>query len=292
MKRSILFIAIIIAGQSFRAMADSVILKKGHYELKGFIVDNFCDRIVISTFKGEKVVKKYEIESLTFDDKDRDFVFKAQELLEEDELNEKRLDTARNLFQDALTINSNNQEAESGLSRVIDEKIKLKNPAVGFLGMTLASEGDLVKVTNITPRSPAGMSGIKAGDIFFSIWDKKIRFDEVTSIVKLLSGPPETSISIAIEREIPIGYRSKASHNLKGALLLTNKGIFPRFNEIEGGLPADKVVSICGDNTRFITKDYLSWLSDEYRDKNIVITIRRVFNLKRSSLTLEGDINE
>jgi hypothetical protein len=289
MKRAVIFI-IAIVGFSLPCLADSIILKKGGYETKGLILDNFCDRIVVSTFRGEEIINKDKIEKITFDDEDRKLVYKAQNLLEEEQMNEETLDKAKSLFQEALRLNSNNRDAEKGLSRVIDERLKLKNPQIGFLGMTLGSEGDVIKVTDVVPRSPAGMGEVRPGDILYSVWDKKIRYDNVETIIRLLSGPPDSAITFAIEREVAIGYSSNAAHNLKKVLLVTAEGIFPKLNGIEDTFPTDRIVAVCGKDARFITGEYLSRLSANFKDKNIIVTIRRVFDLKRGSFELETGV--
>lgn len=283
---TLLFVIVIgLFGHS--VLADSIILKRGHYEIKGFVLDNFCDRILINTFKGEKIIEKEKIEKVIFDDRDRELVFKAQNILEGEQIDEKILSKARYFFQEALRVNPSNRDAELGLGRVRDELLKLKNPQIGFLGMALSLEGSIIKVFEVIPRSPAGMGGVRVGDILFSIWDKKIRYDKMATIIRLLSGPPGSPVTFAIEREVAIGYRTKAARNLKDVLMVTRRGIFPKLGGIEDTLPTDKVVSICGNDTRYITNEYFFWFSENFRNKNVIITIRRAFNLTRGSFKLE-----
>ena len=265
------------------ARADSIVLKKGGYEVKGFIVDNFYDRVLINTSKGEQEVKKDNIDKIEFDDNDRGYVYKAQNILFDGELSEAALDRAEDFFEDARRLNSRNQEAEWGLGRVKDERLKLKNTQLGFLGLTLSLEGNMIKILEVTPRSPAGEAGIKVGDILVSVWDRKIKYEEVPAVIRLLSGPPDSQLILALEREVSLGYNSKAAHNLRQVLTISERGIFPKPNIIPDILPSDKVVAICGDNARYISDEYLSWFVENFRDKNIIITIRRVISLKRGS---------
>ncbi|MGQ0429239.1 MAG: PDZ domain-containing protein [Gammaproteobacteria bacterium] len=79
-------------------------------------------------------------------------------------------------------------------------EMRLPNPRRAMLGINLgATEGDGVRVNNVSPGGPAAEAGVKAGDVIMSIEGKKVATGR--ELVKVMEGvEPGQKVALELER--------------------------------------------------------------------------------------------
>jgi len=212
--------------------ADTIHMADGAEE-KGIVVENYHDRILLSTAEGEKEISKKDIKDITYDRQEQNLV-KLGDFHEE----KGNLLKAYEYFQKAYELNPDYKEAgekfmhlrsiilrqpevqmQDAMSRrralfkeagkVYDPTLKKEKPdrvvEQGLrkaTGLTLIYDGKMPKVSDVAPGSSAQNAGIRKGDFIFTIWGRLTGYMNLEAIYDMLLTTPSPEILISIKRRI------------------------------------------------------------------------------------------
>ncbi len=214
-------------------LADEIFLKSGD-SLKGIVVEQYDDRIIVSTGSGEIGIYKNKILNMEFNSVEQSYLWLGDIYLKKNEL-----DRAEKAYKDALEINPDFQPAKDALLRlqeikkadVIDSpKIKeqmdfiLKNMFgieidkisddkklqiyLDFiLRNMLGIEIDRINNENrlqVYPNCPAVKNQIQTGDKLVVVYGLPVKYMPLVNVDKYLIGSGKGKVRITIERDIQL----------------------------------------------------------------------------------------
>jgi len=290
------------------SFADTVYMKKnGH--IKGVVVEDYKDRIVLSTMNGEKQLMRTDIEQLIYDREEQNLVSLAELCQDKGQFIK-----AYYYYNKALSINPEYKKARKGLNYVgiyvvnsgrkqkLDHVERLnagERTSLGInegadkekrervkdvLGLTLSKNLENIVISEVRPASPAAKSGIKKGDIITSLWARSVKYMDPEDIMdKLLS--PVMDVQITVKRHYNL--------NLKNASLKYGNlaGIKPGYSEMEGmivedvyesspadeiGIKKDDIISeIGGQDVRYMGIKELNNIINSASGGSIILTVKR-----------------
>jgi len=209
--------------------ADTVSLKDGH-ESNGVIVEDYHDRVIISTEKGEICHLKKDISKISYDADDENLVKLGAYYKDKGDYR-----TALYYYQAAHKANPNLKAAQEGtllmnnlifhgkedeiqaqvalkqdteehkgvagdqtaVSQGMDEKARLLEK---LTGISLANSGWDIMVTKVARNSPAASAGIKESDIIVSIWGRLLRYTTLKDAYDLFLGSKVNEIRLTVSR--------------------------------------------------------------------------------------------
>jgi len=293
--------------------ADTVLLKDGQ-ELKGVVVEDYHDRIVLSTEKGEIGVFKKEIDRISYDTKWEDFVKLGA--LYKDKGDYK---PALYYYEAAYKLNPDSKEARDGISLVtnvmfrkkesdLEKEVALRqdteermgkavsgevfeakateasiNKLWNSVGLAIENTGSDIKVRSVLKDSPAGKEGIKGGDEVISIWGKLVKYMQLEEVYSLFLASNVSEIRVNIARDKSVEVKKSrvfgGAEDMTGARLsMELEGLTVSDIKEEG--PFKKAGILKGD---MITR--LGGVSTRYMPLEIAYKI--IEDLKGDSLDLE-----
>jgi len=254
--KNFISIACLILLFQFTATADTVCLKDGS-EVKGIVVENYHQSIVLSTIYGEKHFDKSDIKDILYDRKEQNLV-KLGDYYQQN----KNLAKAYTYYKKAYELNPDYKEAKdkfiytrSTLLRnpekqfkdnmarkqaFFKESGKLYNPKIEkttiteeerfekATGLILVSDKGMPKIIKVTPFSAAEESGIREGDIIISIWGKLTGYLDLDTIMDMIMESPSSEITLSIKRRIVIpasGEQDKGLDNIGLSLKMQEGGL-------------------------------------------------------------------
>lgn len=238
-----LFLLFIICGILY---ADAILLKDGQ-ELKGVIVEDYADRVVLSTEGGQVCLLKDAIEKIDFEDPEQNLVKLGRAYREKGDYKQ-----AMYYYKSAYRLNPKMKEASDGITSVtnmafrqghselekkvagrqdLEEKRGNVLTAAGAeteapseaeqnelwngMGIAIGTEGPDIKVTRVLNGSRADSAGIKEGDIIVSVWGKLIRYMDLRDVYGLILHSGASEIKLALARPKTIALRR--NHIFRGA---------------------------------------------------------------------------
>lgn len=304
--RTVLFLAVVLlTGPA--CIADTVILKDDR-RVKGLILDEFKDRIVLSTAAGEKTIFKSDIRYAVYDDEERALLLTGR-----DQFKKRQYIDAYYTYEKALELNPDLEEARQKvdfLRSYVETKtrydvldaVRTKNELYGGaegktpvkkvreeLGLVLGTDGKYVFIDKVA----GNMSGkdvppYKEGDRIISVWGEMAAYMSVDEVAEMLLRPgeirfvvervmkPELSVSNTITAILMFStYRNIAGAELK----LAKKGVivdrvFPEGPFGRAGIAAkDLLYRIGGRNTRYMPlRDVIDVImSNQGRELEVVV---------------------
>ncbi len=295
----------------FNAAADTIFMKDGK-EVKGVVVEEYADRLVVSTVYGETGVIKAEIEKIFYDEKDINLMALAEKAK-----NAGDYKAAASYYEKALKINPKSTAARDGLAyaqgvrgrlykqvgtrdrqanrfaggAVVnpageDEDISdLRRQLAESVGITMRPGDRFPAVVNVKNGSPAFTAGLKPGDLLVAIWGKLTGYRSFKDVmVLLLRSGYETRC--VIERTVAVPVSSDRSlfscQSLIGASFeMTIEGFTVR--DVAAGCPAEKaglakddlITSLGGEPTRYMPLKEAVRAIKSTKGDSVVLTIRR-----------------
>ncbi|OGW84323.1 MAG: hypothetical protein A2987_05505 [Omnitrophica bacterium RIFCSPLOWO2_01_FULL_45_10] len=201
-------------------------------ELKGIVVEDYKDRVVLSTPEGEIEVMKQDIRALRYDIEEENLVKLGDRAKERGEYA-----LAYSYYDKALKINPDSKTAKDGavflqgyLFRINEakkeedirrraefeqyqtigpdtrsaeelQKEELQN-LKSSLGITLRPSRAGVELEDVNRHSPAADAGLKGGDRIIAIWGKLTGYMELKEVVGLLLKQEPREIKMIIERDV------------------------------------------------------------------------------------------
>jgi hypothetical protein len=256
--------------------ADTVFLKDGT-RVQGVILDEYSDRVLVSTAEGEKSVLKDDIWKASYSDEIRSTLHKARNMVRRGKLTE-----AYSYYKKVSEIDPGNIEADirleflrksikNGVHDKIWDNIEMRTSALsgGSYDPAFAVKKERYKLF-LSPGEPAvtvngkvqnaeGIvfqpEGLTSGDRIISVWGAKTAYLGVEEIAGLLATNGdnrvviERDVNAALEkpgRGLSVFGFSNRYRSITGASLeLNNKGVEVR--KVRPGGPFDRAGIIQGD---------------------------------------------
>jgi C-terminal processing protease CtpA/Prc len=223
-------------------VADTIHLKDGS-KVKGIVVENYYQSIVLSTIHGEKRFDKSDIKDILYDRKEQNLV-KLGDYYQQN----RNLAKAYTYYKKAYELNPDYKEAKDkfiyarstllrnpekqfrdGMAKkqaFFKESGKLYDPKVEktavtkeerfkkATGLVLVSDKGMPKIVKVTPFSAAEESGIRKGDIIISIWGKLAGYLALDTIMDMMMESPLPEIILSVKRVITISAPGKQGRGL------------------------------------------------------------------------------
>lgn len=273
--------------------ADSLMLSDGK-EVKGLIVDEYTDRVIVSTFEGEKAFLRRDVKSVEYEDAETRLL-----KLGDDACRRGKYKPAAYYYQAALRLNPDSIQArDGGISAIrkelssgaeiakeeIELMMALEKPALGagndalypyeknveeMLGLKIKKEKkrEACYVDSVFPFSASANRGIMKNDVISAIWNENIRYMPYKEMIKKLSGPEFSMVKLSIEREVIFSDPKKVKLDIG----LQEDGYFIKdisgapldskhptgFMEVDLVKPGDWLLEINSVSTRYMRRDEL-----------------------------------
>ena len=226
-----LFSALCTLSFSIPAIADTLGMNDGS-TMKGIVVEDYKDRVVLSTVDGEKTVMKGDIRELFYDSEEENLIKLAEQARE-------RRDYARafGYYNLAYRTNPLSKAAKDGFvflqgylfrqeeKRKTDDIKKrgdfeqglvaedaaaavmerVKDPAARMreaIGITLVSKDGLIFIDSVRKNSSADDAGIREGDYLVAIWGRLAGYMSVDEVINILLDKPSLEIKCTIRRTL------------------------------------------------------------------------------------------
>ncbi|MFC1590499.1 PDZ domain-containing protein [Candidatus Omnitrophota bacterium] len=298
------------------AYSDSVTLKTGRI-VKGVIVEDFHDRVVVSTYEGEVFLKKSDISRMHYDTEDQSMIHLAEMAVEKG-----KYSLAYHYYEKSLKINPESRKALDGKVYVqnfmfrkrkdkkmdgVERRNKYERSGVAILGQKSTADrkreirkelGMEIELGGVNPQvmsvargSPAYHAGIHKGDYLVAIWGRLTGYMNIEQIVLHLVEKTPLERKVTIERTPRVAISKE-----RGFLPNINKLIGATFSMKLDGLTitdikeggaafnaglkkGDLVMSVNGSPTRYMPmKIAVEMIHNTTRDW-VELTIRREVNL-------------
>jgi C-terminal processing protease CtpA/Prc len=221
-------------------------------EIKGIVLEDYKDRIVMSTFKGEITLMKSGIKELYYDDEENNLIKLAEQAREKHDYIR-----ALTYYDMAFKANPNSKAAKDGLvflegylfrkeqaqkeddikkrqdleshgTTVQSEKPKVEEVSEKFsrlkkvTGMTIKVKDGFPYIESVVKHSPAYEAGVRVGDRLFAIWARLSGYMELNEVLDALLDKPSLELKCTIDRDVDIvlpAYRllARGTNELIGA---------------------------------------------------------------------------
>ncbi len=288
--------------------------------LKGLIVEEHEDRLIMSTEKGEVPVLRIAIQDVEYDDPAQNFL-QAGRAYEE----KKRWGEALAYYEKALQLNPDLEDAKKASVRVrnlfwaqsatgpvaeIERRQALyetwdkkrfteKNSAAvktpqqlvaESLGVTLVQKDDWVRLAEVSPKKDAALAGLRAGDRLVAIDGDSLRYLSAEAVRPKFVSPRYSSFTLEYDRDCRLMKSNfeKETRDFGFELKLENQGI--RVAHVSRGSAADRaglkigdlLVGVNGGTTRYLPlKKFMATLQKSQPATYAVLTVRRSVLLAR-----------
>ena len=311
----ILIFVFIITGTLF---ADTIFMKDKK-EIKGLVVDEYVDRITLSTVDGERDILRSDIDRIEYDEPELNFMQlgraydakgwydkaafyykKAMELNPKHKeareaylashakmwRQEERM-TKKELQRQKMTMDWRNKRYKKDSPQIKDKTLLLKET----LGISLEEEGGAFRIAGVLDYSSADKAGIQKGDLLVGIWGRLVRYSNIEAILDELLGPKYSEVRVLIEKDISVKVEEDIEdlYSDLGILLgfeyegLIVKDVFPdEIGEAVGFRKNDFIVAIDKSFTRYLPLDsVIALIRTAKGNEDIIFTVRRKVNLRR-----------
>lgn len=271
---------------------DELYSKSGYRMMKGLIVENVTDRIILSTVNGEIIIPKSDILQVLYDRPEYNHLYLGDQYI-----NAHEFDKAVQEYKEALKVNPEFPEAADAIVRALEAKLRLQakqTQEIGSIGIEIKKSDEEIKVVSVAAGSDAEKQGIKKEDLLLFIWDKPTRAMELDAVRELLTGPLTSSAKVAIERQVDLSIVAKSETakfvdsgiRLKMELpgLMAAKVIKNSPADISGIKPDDLIVNIDGKSTRYMKLNEAKERIKGLAGKQLRLTIRRTLHIIRDQL--------
>ncbi len=270
--------------------ADTIYFTAGD-SIKGLVVEEHRDRIVLSTEQGERTLLRREIDEIFYAEPERNYLYLGDQALEQGEWA-----LARGFFQKARQTNPAFREAEDALQRLGDAERKLHEPPVpnpvevlwSRWGLSLETVGGSAVVAHVRENSFPAEASLEPGDGIIGYWDESTRFLPASEVAEFLLGPAGTEIQLTVRRAVTLPAVFPGQRNWPGWKLemerlgLTVLETMPEGAAGLAGLkPGDRIVELNGQPTRYLPLGQARRTVQKSRDKGLVLVIDRDLRIRR-----------
>lgn len=291
---------------------DTVVLKNNQ-RLKGVVVEDYKDRVVLSTMEGEKQIMRNSVRSVIFDLEEQNLASLA-DFYQDQGAYEK----AYYYYDKALKINPRYKKARDGLNYVgtylrqtgrmqkldhikrLEEERRWKQrqrraPAPEVqnreeeikrsLGIVLENAEESFEIADVVLASPAAKAGIKKGDILLAAWGRAVGYMQPEEVMKKLADPGVMDIQVTIARSFRLKLKDRPGNY--NSLIGTQLG----FSEMEGLMvekvnrdgvadragieEGDIVTEIQGQSTRYMSLKDVERIISSRKGDSLSLKIKR-----------------
>jgi C-terminal processing protease CtpA/Prc len=301
------------------AYADTVYLNDDT-EIKGIVVENYHNRIVLSTYEGEKKINKSDIRDIHYDRLEQNLV-----KLGDYHQDKGNASTAYSYYKKAYEANPEYKEARdkflymrslllrnperqfrSDMARkqtLFKESGKIYDPVIKknkstkedrlkqSTGLVIFLDTDVPRISTVLPFSPAAKSGLKEGDIIFSLWGRLTGYLDLDTVIGMMIYSPSPEVALSIKRKIDIVRIKNIGNDLNRIGLfvdmeengLTVKNVINGSDAaLSGLLEQDIITEINGESTRYMPlRTAVSMMEDNLASDNLQLDILRNVSLWR-----------
>lgn len=304
--KRIIALAVIIILFSSSVFADVVIMKDGQ-RIKGLILDEFKDRVVVSTVEGEKTIMVSDIRSAIYSSEEKALMQKARnhekrrQEIEAYYTYEKVLDIdpdlteakeRRNYLRSYIEIGTRQKIMENMTSGKTAFDSNRKENAASFvaqdIGIALIPGGKYVQVARVTKANV--LDRIKPGDKIVAVWSEMTAYMDVGEVSSMMLVPGEVRLEIERTTFPTLSYAkswiyrllfSSYKEAIGAGLELYTKGVIVK-DIFEGGpfqeagiANGDLVYRINGKNTRYIPMKRIVETLMADQGKQVEVVVRR-----------------
>ena len=275
------------------ARADLIYYNSGE-TLKGLVVEEHRDRVIVSTEAGEWTVLRKEIAEIFYDEAERNFLYLGNQAL-----GTGNFPLAHGFYKKALQLKPGFREAQDALERLVDLKKKQEtpereaNPAEALQrrwGIRLEIQNDWPVIQSVKENSFAAHQGLMGQDILTAVWGESLVFLSLDDVAKTLLGPAGTRVRVTIQRAVALPKEGPGSGK-KGwpgwTLNMELLGLTVASVELEGaaaetGLQAgDRIVEIQGRSTRYMPLEQAKRTVLDARKKGLTLMVQRDILIRR-----------
>ncbi len=299
--------------------ADTIQLKNGE-NMKGLVVEEHDDRLILSTENGEIAVLRNTIKDIEYDDPAQNF-FQIGRAYED----KQRWAEALAYYGKALEVNPELNEAKKASVRV--RNLSWSQSAVGpveeierrqalyetwdkgrftekravaskdpkqilsaNLGVTLSQEGDWVVLSEVSAKKEGAKAGLRVGDRLAAVDGSSLRYLSAETVRAKFVTPRYSSFTLEYDRDLrlPKSGLEQETRDLGFELKLGTQGLMIARLATDGaaskaGLKeGDLLVSVNGDTTRYLPlKKFMTIFKKNVSETQVKLTVRRAVLLAR-----------
>jgi len=208
-------------------------------ELKGIVVEDYRDRITLSTIDGEIQILKQDMQEISYDSEEDNLIKLAEQAQ-----GRHNYAKAYACYEKALKANPNSKAAKDGtvalqgylyrkeeVNKEYDVKRRQEFESSGTvpgaavadeaslkesveklnssLGIKIAMKDSFPEITAVKKGSAASEAGVKRGDILAAVWGRLTGYMTLKDVTDLLLEKPSVEIKLTIERTVTVDVRRK-----------------------------------------------------------------------------------
>jgi tetratricopeptide (TPR) repeat protein len=306
-------------GQWKAVSSDSIQLKNGE-QLRGLVVEEHEDRVILSTADGEVQVLRKTIAKTEFDDPSYTLLSLGRQL----ERN-KKLGEALSYYEKAIQLNPELTEAKAAAvgvrskmwagftegptneivkqqeiqdawrsdttieeqamrGQVEDESLLWKR-----MGLRLALEGDFVLVSDTRVGGYAHQVGVRSGDVIYAVDGSSMRYIQKPAVLRDLLNPRYASMSLEIRRKLTYSQKIPRTDLKKIGLSLKQEYVGVMVKSVKRGSPSDalgikngdRLIRVADENTRYLPLNNIGQAFKSKQGKAFDIEIGRTIQMAR-----------
>ncbi|MCX5715655.1 MAG: PDZ domain-containing protein [Candidatus Omnitrophica bacterium] len=240
--KSLIVLPVVLLLMRGLALADTIYTKDGQ-ELKGVIVEEYYDRVVLSTLNGGLPVLKQDIEKITYDSAEEDYLKLGDSYKDRGDY-----ETALYYYEAASKLNPDLKQAQEGTLLVtnlllrkkqteLEQQVKLKQDTeenIGVqdtekplpdplesrrqelldkAGIAIELKGGAVMIEKAVTGSVADAAGIRAGDSIVAVWGKLVKYMQLKDVYDLLVASGVSEIRLTISRKVTADLKRSGMFN-------------------------------------------------------------------------------
>ncbi len=214
--------------------SDTIYTNEGR-EIRGIVVEDYSDRVVMSTVDGEITELKSDIKQLYYDSEADNLIKLAEQSKERGDMIKAfayydmalRADPDSKPAKDGIIflqgylfrkeqvkkedeIRKREEFENFGAAKIAEEKSteeKIRDMEVNMrqsLGITLGVKGGGQVIESVRSSSPAADAGARPNDIIIAVWGRLTGYMPLEDVMKALLEKPSLEIKCTIERDIAI----------------------------------------------------------------------------------------
>lgn len=215
-------------------LSDTLYTNDGR-ELKGIVVEDYKDRIVISTIDGEITTLKSDVKQLYYDSEADNLVKLAEQAREHGDMIKAfayydmalRADPDSRPARDGIVflqgylfrkeqvkkedeVRKREEFEKFGVATIVEEKSPedtLKDLSAAMrrtIGMSLVTKDGSQVVDSVMTGSPAAEAGVKKRDIIVAVWGRLTGYMSLEDVMKVLLEKPSLEIKCMVERDVVV----------------------------------------------------------------------------------------
>jgi membrane-associated protease RseP (regulator of RpoE activity) len=308
------FLTVILYIPGLEVSFADTILMRNNEQIKGVVVEEYKDRIILSTVDGEREILRDQIRKIIFE-------FEEQNLTSLGDFYKDRglFRKAYYYYSKALELNPDYKRAKEGLNYAgthiqqtgrikklshiqrlnqqakwekgtsapseLSDSENMEKQIKSNLGISLKNVKESFEVSGVVLGSPASKAGIHKGDIILAVWGGSISYMSPNEVMEKLATPGVMDIQMTFSRSmvVKLPNLSRGYDDLFGAKL--------SFSEMDGlivevvhngsataraGLKKDDaVIELQGQSTRYMSMQDVIRTIDSRRGESIVVKIKR-----------------